>query len=419
MKILILADAFPPDYCDGAGIATYRIARALVENGNKLFIVTTTREKKKEGISEYKGLKIYNIYSNYNLKFRSYVSLWNPFIVKKIDTFIKETKPDVVHAHNIHTHLSYKSLEIAKKHCNAVFLTSHDLMAVHYGKFKSFFEKDCLSINCKYKYKISLAQTLLTAGKQYNPFRNTIIKHYLKFTDKIFSISNEQKKVLEINGIKNIETIYNGINLSNWNADNEAIKSFKEKYSLTENKIVFFAVGRLSASKGSHVIMESFKKVKDKIKNAKLLVAGNVNCAARDMQNIALEFSVADSICFTGLLSEESMKIAYASSDVCVTPSIYFDPFNLSNIEAMAAKKPVVGTCFGGTPEIIEDSVTGFIVNPFNIDMMSKKMATLLNNSELAKKMGINGANRVKKLFNIKSISEQYYMYYKIFKKIK
>ncbi len=419
MKILILADAFPPDYCDGAGIAAYRIAMALLESGNELFVITTTREKQKEGISEYKGLKIYNIYSNYNLKLRSYVSLWNYFVVKKIDTLIREIKPEVVHAHNIHTYLSYKSLETAKKYCNAVLVTLHDLMAVHYGKFKNFYEKDCLSANCKYKYKISLTQKLSMAGKQYNLFRNMIIKHYLKFADKIFSISNEQKKVLETNGIKNIETVYNGINLDNWSAGDEAVKNFKEKYLLTENKIVFFAVNRLSVDKGSHVIIESFKKVKDGVPSAKLLIAGNVNHATKDMQNIASNFAVADSICFTGLLSEESMKAAYASSDVCVTPSIYFDPFNLSNIEAMAAKKPVVGTCFGGTPEIIKDGTTGFIVNPFNVDMMSDKIVTLLNNSELAKNMGVNGANRVKNLFNIRIISEQYYQYYKIFRKSK
>ena len=55
-------------------------------------------------------------------------------------------------------------------------------------------------------------------------------------------------------------------------------------------------------------------------------------------------------------------------------PVICFDSFPRAVLEAMASGKPVVGTCYGGAPEIIEDGVTGYIVNPFDIKKMAEKV---------------------------------------------
>jgi len=52
------------------------------------------------------------------------------------------------------------------------------------------------------------------------------------------------------------------------------------------------------------------------------------------------------SIILTGWIEEDELKSAYYSSDVVVTPSIYLDPFPTVNLETMACKKPIIGTCF-------------------------------------------------------------------------
>jgi len=70
-------------------------------------------------------------------------------------------------------------------------------------------------------------------------------------------------------------------------------------------------------------------------------------------------------------------------------------------MQAMATKKPVVGTCFGGTPEIVKDRVTGYVVNPHNTKMMAEKISEILNNSQKAKEFGDNGYNRLKNEFDL------------------
>ena len=57
-----------------------------------------------------------------------------------------------------------------------------------------------------------------------------------------------------------------------------------------------------------------------------------------------------------------------------MTPSICFDTFGLVSLEAMEMKKPVVATSFGGSKEVIEDGVTGFIENPFDVAAYADKI---------------------------------------------
>ena len=151
-----------------------------------------------------------------------------------------------------------------------------------------------------------------------------------------------------------------------------------------------------------------------KDKDILFLIAGTENDYAKHLLKLAEKLNIRENIVFTGWIKQKDLAVAYGASAVVITPSIYFDAFNLFNIEAMAAGKPVVGTCFGGTPEIIEDGKTGVIVNPHNIDMMSDKIYYLLNNDEIRTKMGKQGVERVKNYFTLKRYVDDTLSYYNI-----
>ncbi|MDO8548061.1 MAG: glycosyltransferase family 4 protein, partial [bacterium] len=99
-------------------------------------------------------------------------------------------------------------------------------------------------------------------------------------------------------------------------------------------------------------------------------------------------------------------------ADVVVVPSIILDSFPTVNLDAMASKKPVVATCFGGSPEAVEDGVTGFIVNPLNIENLAQKILFLLEHREEARAMGERGYERVKKHFTLAHMLKAYCAYY-------
>ena len=372
MKILILSDDFPPSAFGGAGRVAYNLARGLQDAGHQVFIITTCREKSNEGREDYEGLNVFRIYSNFHARWRAYLGLYNPRTVSRVRRFIKEIKPDVVHAHNVHCHLSYHCLKVAKNHSRAVFLTAHDVAMFNYEKLAA--QKYLENSDCRTIWLDHLKQ----AQKRYNPLRNVIIRYYLKYVDKIFAVSYALKDALNQNGISNIEVIHNGINPEDWSVSLELVEGFRKKHDLQDKKVIFFG-GRISALKGSEKINQAIARVKKEIPEVFLFVIGRG----------------------TKWLTGGDLKAAYAVSEVVVTPSIYLDPFPTVNLEAMASRRPVVATCYGGSLELVRDGVTGFIINPANTELMAEKIIDLLKNPQKAKQFGEAGFERVKKEFSL------------------
>jgi len=403
MRIVILSDYFD-DRGGAVGVAK-ALAFGLKNFGHDVSVITTTQNKTNTSIipiMEVNGnesVPVYYVYSNYNLFWRPYLSLYNSQTVKAIKKIIDKIKPDVVHAHNIHIHLSYHSLKLAKKTSAKVFLTIHDTMLFHYGKITEF------------NYKISVWQQIKRAGKTYNPFRNIIICYYLKYVDKIFAVSNALKHVLNVNGIYNVEVVHNGIDVNAWRINEESIQKFKNRYNIENKKVIFFG-GRINKEKGM-MMMVVLKEIIKKIPRAMLLVATKIDNAAENMITMASDWGIEDKIVITGWLTGSELKAAYLASDIIVTPSIYFDSFPTINLEAMACKKPIIATCFGGSREAVIDGKTGYIVNPFNTKEMADKVIALLENPEKARAFGEAGYERVKNEFNLDKMINNYLEWYK------
>src|SRR3989344_4302713 len=232
MKILFLEDNFPPyNNVGGAGTVASSLAYELKKKGNDVFVITSVQDKSNEGSVEDNGLKVFKIYSKYHIRWQAYLSLYNPRTVEKIKKIIEQISPDVVHAHNIHYYISYHALKLAKQSGAKVFLTAHDVMPFYYGKLVEFINPNDLSCPEKFNYKISVWRQIKRAGKTYNPLRNIIIRRYLKYVDKIFAVSGALKNALNDNGIKNVEVIHNGIDVSAWAVNEAAIEVFKEKHN--------------------------------------------------------------------------------------------------------------------------------------------------------------------------------------------
>ncbi|MDP2947134.1 MAG: glycosyltransferase family 4 protein, partial [Nanoarchaeota archaeon] len=304
MKILFLSEEFPPENTGGAGVIAYNLAHELNSIGHDIFVIVRTDKKSEVGEVKFNGLKVFRIYGSYHPRWQSWFSLYNPLMISKIKKIIKKIKPDVIHAHNIHYYFSYYSLKLAKKYSKAVFLTVHDVMPINFGKL--------LPKTDKYIYKISIAEQIANAGKRYNPFRNLLIRHYLKYIDKIFTVSDSLKKILEINGIGNTETIYNGINVDEWQVDKEKVDKFKDKYDLKEKMVIIFSA-RLIEAKGGDQLIRALALVNKKFLDFVLLVVGKEWAYTEKLKKISQRLGIGGKLIFTGYLKEEELKLAYNS----------------------------------------------------------------------------------------------------------
>jgi len=384
MKILILQDDFPPQTFGGAGRSTFDLAKGLQGAGHQVFVITACPKKADEGSVDYQGLKVFRIYTNFHKRWRAYLSLYNPQTVKKVKEIIVEMNPDIIHANNIHSYLSYYCFKIAKKLKKPVFFTARDVMTFNYDKLatKKYLEK--------FDYRTNWWDHLKQAKKGYNPLRNILIKNYLKYVDKIFAVSHALKDALSQNGIKNVEVNYTGIDVDDWSISSEKVEEFKKKHNLQGKKVIFFG-GRISGLKGITQINQAVNAIKKELPEIVLLTAGEKGI---------------------GWLGGDELKAAYACADVVVVPSVCFDSFPRSNLEAMASRKPVIATKYGGSPEIVVDGVTGYIVNPLNVDELVAKLSDLLKNPKKAKEFGERGYQRVKEQFSLEKQIKEILKYY-------
>ncbi len=406
MKILFLQDDFPPQSFGGAGISTYELAIGMKKAGHEVFVITTCRKESEVGELDYHGLKIFKIVNNYSGRWRAYLSLYNRKSSHQLDKLLKKIKPDVVHANNVHFYLSYNSLKISKRYAKVVVITFRDAMSFSFGKLQT--KKYLKDFNCRVTWFDNFKQ----ARKRWNPFRNFFIKRYLGYTDKLFAVSDALAGALEQNGIKNVETIHTGIDVGLWHVNEDEIDRFKERFNLRDKKIILFG-GRLSGAKGGTKSLEVMLEIVRHIPDVVLLVVGRIDEYVHQMKTDAERLGIGDKVVFTGWTERGQIKYTLASSDIVLVPSICFDAFPRTVLEAMASGKPVIGTLYGGASEVIVDGVTGYVVNPLYSKEIANKTLILLKNPQKAEKFGQAGYERVKDNFNLENMVEKYVTAYK------
>ena len=144
--------------------------------------------------------------------------------------------------------------------------------------------------------------------------------------------------------LKYVGTVYHGID--------SGVFAFSEK---KDDYVLFF--GRIHPDKGTHTAIEIAKKA-----GMKLIIAGLVQDAAYFREHIAPHVD-DNQIVYLGNVSQEKGALLLAKAKALLHP-IYFDePFGLSVAESQMCGTPVIAFNLGSMPELIEDGVTGFLIN--------------------------------------------------------
>ncbi len=392
MKIAVLQDDYPPHHAGGAGVIAKNLATAYVHTGHTVLVITTVQDRALAGEETTEGVRIKRLYTSYPGRWRAYLSLYNPQVVSEIKKELETFHPDIVHVHNVHVHLSYHSIAIAARSGALVFLTAHDTMLFDYGK----------SLNTK---KVSAFALWRAQGLRFNLLSNLFIRHYVRYVTKVVAVSHALKEALTNNGFKNIEVVHNGIDASIWTRPN-GVDEYKKSLGIGEQAILFG--GRLSGSKGARKLIEALSIIVKTIPEAQLLVVGNKDAYTEGMLSYAQKLGVRGSLVFTGWLVGDELLRAYYAATVVAVPSLYLDPFPTINLEAMACRKPVVATCFGGSSEVVKDTVTGFIVDPHNAEALATKLKELLEDKTTNKAFGEAGYERVTTEFSLDAQAKEY-----------
>lgn len=394
MKIVFLQDDFPPQSFGGAGFSTYDLAVGMKKAGHEVFVITTCRSRDEAGESNYHGLKVFRIASDYHARWRAYLSVYNPRAVRQAKELLKKIEPDIAHINNVHFYLSYHCFALAKKYARRVVFTARDVMSFNFGKLQT---RQYIEY---FDYRTTWRDHLKQAKSRWNPLRNFFIKKYLTYADRIFAVSDALRRALEQNGITHAEVMHTGIDTALWRAGTEGAARFRIEHGMEDKKVILFG-GRLNEAKGGGKTLEAMAAIVKDVPDAVLLVIGKIDGYTDEMRKKAGELGIEKNLVFTGWMERAEMKNAYASADVVLVPSICFDSLPRVVLEAMASGRPVIGTCYGGAKEVVVDGITGYIVNPMHPQEISGRAIDLLKNPKKAETFGKAGYERMRTEFDL------------------
>ena len=238
--------------------------------------------------------------------------------------------------------------------------------------------------------------------------RNLMIERFLSFfTDNIICVSKAvQRFVVEREGIRESRTsvIYNGISLP-WNGlPSKDRKAQRASEGVSSQDVVIIEVASLTANKGHHILLNACQQVYKKNPAIRLIIVGDGPLQST-IQEEAKQLGMESAVIFTG--QRKNVYELLAMSDIFVLPSLIREGLSIAMIEAMAMSLPVIGSNVGGIPELIEDRVSGFLVQPGDIDQLASIIDSLATEQDLREGMGKQGRRVFEERFTLTRMIKQ------------
>lgn len=204
----------------------------------------------------------------------------------------------------------------------------------------------------------------------------------------------------------NTKVIPNGIDCySTFRADLFDRAREREALGLSENDIAVFFVGRLSEEKNPDVFVEVAKKI-DLMKDKKqikfyMIGDGGMRHNIEDM----LKTKGVKNFTYLGYKSEIAKYLSAA--DIFVLPSS-IEGFPLSILEAMAMRLAVIASDVGAVAEVLNDGSAGFVVQPGNIEEITKTIIKLESDRDLLNKVKKEARNKVEENYSNTILGRRY-----------
>lgn len=161
-------------------------------------------------------------------------------------------------------------------------------------------------------------------------------------------------------------------------------------------------VGRLVPYKGHSYVLGIMKDLLSEFPDVSLVIVGAGTMKAA-LQKTARRLGISDHVHFEGF--QLNVHNYFRDSDVAIVPSVC-EGFGMTALEAWHNKLPVVAFDVPALNEIIVDGVNGYLVPPFDSDILRERVARLLINPALREEMGSRGHTRLKEVYSIARMAD-------------
>ena len=170
--------------------------------------------------------------------------------------------------------------------------------------------------------------------------------------------------------------------------DIDAFLQAKENFRKSVRPVVLYA-GVLISGKGVHHLLNAFAALMPEFPEAQLLIIGRNQDPeyARQLGEIVQQQGMTSQVKFLMEMPQQQLAQYMAQAHVMVLPSLS-EGLGRVVVEAMAAGTPVIGSRIGGIPDLIQDSVSGFLVSPGDETALAEKIRWILKYPQKSQEMG-------------------------------
>ena len=354
MRILFVNTYYYPNMFGGAEHSVKLLAEGLSSH-HECAVFTVDAATDGLTVEKINGVVVYRSGSsrfNYKARFSKtetkivklknrFADLYNPGALKHFNQVLDQFRPDVVHSNGIRG-IGPHILREAKKNNIKVVHTLRDYFVID-----PTMKMNRLSLFWWWK---------------------TYFSHYSKYIDCLTAPSNYTlDKVLNAGfgcSVKNKKAIPNATDVDE--RELGALIDSKIRKPSTQTRFIF--VGTLGVYKGILNLINAFNQMQNK--DAELIICGS-GVLSEKIMDAARE---NPKIIYRGQLSADEMKKEYQSSDVCVIPSLWNEPFGRVVVESAANGCAIIASNCGGIPEIVKTLEAGSVVDCSDIHMLSKEM---------------------------------------------
>jgi glycosyltransferase involved in cell wall biosynthesis len=256
--------------------------------------------------------------------------------------------------------------------------------------------------------RLAAVPIVVTTRHNLNPFRSRPLSRllhrlYWPRVDGCIAVSEGVARfAVEIEGAPpaRVRTIRHGLAEPAPDPDRAALRA---RLGIGEGERIVGMVGRLVEQKGFAFGLEAFARIADRFPDGRLLIAGD-GPLRRELERRAETLGLSGRVLFLGWCPDAAALMG--ALDLLLVPSLW-EGFGLVILEAMARGLPVIASAVGGIPEVVVAGTTGILVQPRDVDGISRALAELLDDGARRQHLGQAARERVRENFGAQRMVAQ------------
>ena len=334
------------------------LINALRERGHNNILVCPP-DSGIDGVARQAAIHVQNLFCAGDLDL--------PFAYR-LSQFIKDKEPDLVHCH------SRRGADIL----GGLAASVADVPAV-------------------VSRRVDNTELRLVAGLRYRAFR------------RVIAISEAIAIVLRDRGIEDerLEVIRSAVDVDAFSSTVDCLQA-RAEFGLLPEHFVIAAAGQLIPRKGHQYLLQAVAGLRTRYPQLRLVVFGE-GYLNNQLRAQASSLGLEDVVQFAGF--REDLDAFVSCFDMLAHPALA-EGLGVAALKAAAASVPVVGFSAGGMVEAVVDEQTGLLVKPEDADALGSAIARLIDDPDLASRLGAAGRERMQNEFSIDTMADKHVALY-------